>query len=281
VKIELNKISKFAFIILGFSIVFPVSAGDENSSPEFGNREHIYYRPLDMRDREKIPTKAIALETEALDLLNSRKYREAIKKYTLSLKEYPKNGSALTNRALCYRAIGEFDKAVADYKSAFSISPALKKLSGQLLADMYLERGQNRIDQGNLIGATSDLNEAAKSPYVKPQALSEIAYIAMLRKDFAECVNIADQATLLSPEFTNPRITKGACLIASGKYRSAVDALDSAISINPNIANAFLNRAVAHVHLSNCEAAAKDGAKVVSLDGSMTDVVRQIVTSCK
>lgn len=269
------------FLVLGFTVVFSVSAGDVDSSHNLEGREHIYYRPLDTRDRDEIPVKAISLETEALELMVSRNYKEAIKKYTLSLKVYPKNGSALTNRALCYRATGDFEKAVADYKKAFTISPALKRMSSKLLADMYLERGQNRIDQGNLIGATLDLNDAAKSPYVKPQAFSELAYIAMLRKDFAKCVNIADQSTLLSPKFPSPRITKGACLIASGKYRSAVDTLDSAISINPNVAKAYLNRAVAHVRLNNCVAAAKDGAKVVSLDSSMTNVVLQIVSSCK
>jgi len=269
--------TKIVFLIAGFALAAGAYAGDDSH----GGTKTTFWRIKGVSSKEKDLPKAVqALDRQAVELIAAKKYNLAIAALTESLKQYPANSAALANRAHCYRTNGEFDKAVADYRKAKSIEPALEPFVDRMLGDMYLGRGRTRIDRGDLHGAADDLAKAAQVPATKARALSELSYIALVTHDFDTCIEMAARSQEADPGFTDPRINKGLCLLQSGRPREAIDSLSSAIRIDPNMGAAYINRAAAYVTVGDCAAAKKDAAAAAAVDPASASIANRVISSC-
>jgi tetratricopeptide (TPR) repeat protein len=276
-----TRLRKIALWTVGFAVCSPLLA-HARTMQEWQGDKQVYYRAHSVQAKEEsLPQGVQALDARAIEEIKARKFKQAIATLTESLKLYPKNAGALANRAHCYRAVGAFDEALADYRKAESIAPDIAPLINKLVGEMYLARGRARIDQGDIKGASADLAQAAKEPATKAQALSEFSYIAMMSKDFPACIDMAERSERADPKFTDPRINKGVCLFASGKYRESIASLNSAIRIDPKVTAAYLNLIPAHIQVHDCAAAKQDAARAIALEPSSAQVANRLVAACQ
>lgn len=272
---------KTALWILGTAFCLPLLA-HARTMQEWQGDKQVYYRAHSIHAKEEaLPQGVQALDARAIEEIRARKFKQAIGTLTESLKLYPKNAGALANRAHCYRFVGDFDKALADYRKAESIAPDIAPLINKLVGQMYLARGRARIDSGDIKGASADLVQAAKEPATRAQALSEFSYIAMMSKDFPACIDMAERSERADPKFTDPRINKAVCLFALGKYRESIASLNSAIRIDPKVTAAYINLIPAHIQVHDCAAAKKDATRAIALDPSSAQIVNRLVSPCR
>jgi len=270
---------KKSILLFLVSVIYMYGANAEDTRViDQGNP--VYYRLKDEPEDTNKPKSVVDMEADGFKLIASKNYEEALKKFDLAIAKYPKNPSALANRAFCYQAIGDIDKAAVDYKTAGSLSPKYKVLMDKLRGEMYLARGRARIDASDFKGAAMDLKESATSEVTKPRALSELAYIAMLHRDFAGCIDMAGQSSRLDSQFTDPVVTMGACYYYSGNLAAAITSSNKAITINPKLVGAYMNRLAAYVALKKCDAAKKDAATVVSIDPAFARHTSNILSAC-
>lgn len=270
-----------AVFALVMGVVSSLHASEPENKAELQQRGEVFYFFKNAPKDKNLTSSVNALDSAGIALIGSRDYAGAIEKFTQSLKEYPDNARALYSRGHCFQKIGDFEKAVADYKKAESLAPWLSGMTSQALGTMYLTRGRSRIDLGDIEGAVSDLNVAASKKEARPAALSELAYIASQRRDYKSCIDLATKSARLEPNFSDPLITKGACLIGIGGYQDAIQSLNAALAVNPKAAAAYLNRATAHVLTKNCQAARKDAAAAVAVDESVSQVADSIIAPCQ
>jgi len=251
-------------------------ADSNNSLPG----EPVYYR---LKGEVKDPNKPKAvekLEAEAMQLITSKQYKAAYEKYDQAISKYPNNPGALFNRAFCSQVLGDIDKAAADYKKAGSLSPKHKLLADKQLGEMYLARGRSRIDAQDFRGAADDLKASAEYGGTKPRALSELAYIAMLNRDFPACIDMATQSSQLDSRFSDPLVTMGACYYYSGNPKAAISASTRALAIDPKLAGAYMNRMAAHVALKECAEAKQDAASIAAINPDFAQHTDNILAPC-
>ncbi|MEJ2346199.1 MAG: tetratricopeptide repeat protein [Gammaproteobacteria bacterium] len=257
--------AKIVVLMAGLALVAGTYAGSRDTR----YKKTTFWRIEGVSSKEKDLPKAVqALDRQAVELIAAKKYNLAIAALTESLKQHPANAAALANRAHCYRSIGEFEKAVADYREAKAADPKVAPLIDRMLGDMYLGRGRTRIDRGDLKGAADDLAKAAQASSTKAQALSELSYIALVTHDFDTCITMAARSQSADPVFTDPRINKGLCLLQSGRPREAIDSLSSAIRI------------AAYVTVGDCPAAKKDAAVAAAVDPASASIANRVISSC-
>jgi len=249
-------------LIAGVIFSHTACGADSNTSSP---GEPVYYR---LKGEAKDPNKPKAvekLEAEAMQLITSKQYKAAFQKYDQAISKYPNNPGALFNRAFCSQVLGDIDKAAADYKKAGSLSPKHKLLADKQLGEMYLARGRSRIDAQDFRGAADDLKASAEYGGTKPRALSELAYIAMLNRDFPACIDMATQSSQLD---------------SRGNPKAAISASTRALAIDPKLAGAYMNRMAAHVALKECAEAKQDAASIAAINPDFAQHTDNILAPC-
>ncbi len=231
-----------------------------------------WYRPRNAQP--PIPPAVRPLVTDGIALMNASKWQEAAAKFDAALKEAPDLPSVHQNRGACYKALGKLDLAVADYTKAMQLAPEMREL-------LLLDRGRMLVDLGDIDAAERDFNKAKDIPAVRAQSYSELAYIAVGRKDFPACIALASRAIQADRKFADGWVNRGACEITSAKYAEAVKDLSEAIRLAPNFTPAYMNRAAVYVALKNCKAAQSDANTVARLDPGHAEKARRLAASCK
>ncbi len=143
------------------------------------------------------------------------------------------------NRAQYYRDQGDFEKAMADYSTAISVSPNRQ--------DHLNSRGKTYFDaamSGKYKGRERELTEKAIADYRNA-----------LTKDIAKPKDRSEtQANL------------GAALAASGQFGPAIQELSKAIEIDPTNKNAYLNRSLAFFSTQQYARAVEDYTKILEIE---------------
>ena len=108
------------------------------------------------------------LLSETKQLLNSKKYNEAIINYNLYLKTHPKNCEAIAGLAQCYEFTNQINQAINDYTQLSKLKCGKQSDSAYLkLAELYLKNKQTNEAKAVLQKATNskylDIAEQAKS----------------------------------------------------------------------------------------------------------------------
>jgi tetratricopeptide (TPR) repeat protein len=121
----------------------------------------------------------IALGNEYFD---SQQRQKSVEAYDRALKLQPDNPDVLTDQGVMYRELGEYDKAVANFKKANSINP--KHL--QSLLDLGVVYGRDLKDYdkametfNHLIQIAPDSGEAAHAR----EAIEELKHMPHVTKD--------------------------------------------------------------------------------------------------
>ena len=175
---------------------------------------------------------------------------------TRALSTNPSEFSALANRGIAYRRIGEYDRALADIETAFRMRPPQ--------AGLYLERGMVLARMGQNAAALRDFSEALRRDATLIQAYFERAMVYEdtgrhddARADIESALNRDVKFVAALYADRGKRLTK------ARNYTNAIAAFDRSIEIYPNWLSTYFNRGTAHEAAGNREQAAADYRKTL------------------
>jgi tetratricopeptide (TPR) repeat protein len=292
-------------IVLLLAAVLPVTASRAADAPDTGQLEW-YASP---RARPNFPPAVDKLVSQGIALMTRRKWQAAIARFDEAIRAMPRAAAIYENRAACYQQLGKFERAIADYTRALQLAPELApvvyenraycyKGLGELalaLADfnhalelapqrqnpLLLSRGRLLVDMGETKKAEQDFNKALAFRPIRAQAYSELAYIAIGRRDFPLCLSLASRAIRTDPRFPEGWANRGACQISLGRYPQAIHDLSIAIALDPAVPATYLNRSAAYAALGDCPKALNDANAAVRLAPEKADVARRLVAPCR
>lgn len=89
---------------------------------------------------------------QGISLLNSRKYEEAIKAFSLSIETLPHDYESYNKRGVAYIGAGDINRAVSDFTKAIELN--------QQFADAFSNRGAALCEKGNYDQAIEDCTSA-------------------------------------------------------------------------------------------------------------------------
>lgn len=183
--------------------------------------------------------------------------------YTRAIEIDPLFAPAYYNRAICRKARGDVQGAIADYTEAIRADPQHAKA--------YNNRGVARDDLGDREGAIADYTEAIRlnPQYADAYFNRGIAHKALDRVDQA----IADytEAIRLNPNYWKAYFNRGAARRAQGDIAGAEADYSEAILRQPDHINAHYNRGLARQALGNFAGAIEDFQRYLDLGGGERD----------
>jgi tetratricopeptide (TPR) repeat protein len=219
-------------------------------------------------------------------------YDKAVETYTSLIKSEKENAAEHSNRALCYRFLGEYDKSLKDYELAIALEP---KQYSHYLGKYYLltERGDTdaaeevlakaaeieaktgedeyqlakvHYYQGDYDNALSELNKSFADGF--QEAYYYIGEIYRIKKDYPKAIyyyeNYIKGGNLLSPNAYNQIAV---CEMKIGEYEAALNYLEKGSSFrNAGIQKILLrNEIIAYERLGNYQKSKEKIEEYISL----------------
>lgn len=221
----------------------------------------------------QLPPAVARIYAEGIALMSKAQWQAAIDKFNLALRQAPDSGALLENRGRCHQRLGKRELALADFNRALELAPERQD-------PLLLERGRLLVDMGQPGKAEQDFNKALAFPPIRAQAYSELAYLAMERKDYPACLSLASKAIDANRHLADAWVNRGACQIAMGRYPLAARDLTVAIRLEPGFVAAYLNRSAAYAAMGHCRAAHEDADAVIKLAPDKADAARQATAPC-
>jgi len=206
-------------------------------------------------------------------LLWKTKQHEAIQAYTRAVELDPKLIKSYNNRAIIYRQLDEYDKALADYDKMLAVEPdhpkalnnratlklAIEDFDGAR-ADLdrvvatgkagpleYRNRALSKRLAGDLAGAHADLQLALDRAPSDARTYAQMGTTWAWTGDWDRALAAYDQAIAISDKYTFPRMARARILYVLGRLDEARDGVDSVLRIAP--ANNWARRVRAHLYM--------------------------------
>ena len=184
------------------------------------------------------PLDPVAYHNRALALKDAGDYERAIADFTTALSISPQFIDAYNNRGLAYKNKKEFKKALADFDTALSLSPRYAKA--------WCNRGLTCTVIGEYQRAIADLNQAlALDPQFAIACYNRgNAYAAIAENERA----IADytQALSIDPFYAEAYNNRANLFLKEKLYDRAIEDYSQALKYKPGFTTARYNRAVAY-----------------------------------
>ncbi|MBE9228272.1 tetratricopeptide repeat protein [Phormidium sp. LEGE 05292] len=188
----------------------------------FSNRCLAYLQLGEYESAVQDCTEAVSLNSQNVESFLNRglayykqgNYQSAIADYNQVIKLKPIDFRAYYNRALAKSDLQSYQEAMSDYNHALSLMPVQDTFQ---LAEVYNDRGTNRLMLNDNLGAIADFDQA----------------IHLNQQDYRLYFNRA---------CANQRISN---------YTAAIQDLTIALKLNPNYAEAYASRGIAHYKLGD------------------------------
>ena len=196
---------------------------------------------------------SISLKLKAsfdIDPISEFEIREMIDSLSTVIITSPKNISALFKRANLYAHLRNYHDAIIDYDNIIKIAPDF--------APAYLNRG---VLQSQLIVMFNAFNKSQNSDFTindKPSYSGEMANVNDVKLDF-------EKAASLQPELPYALYNLANVYCSEQKYNEGFALYDKVIDINPNMGEAFFNKGITMIFLSDTD----NGCKYVSKAGEL------------
>jgi tetratricopeptide (TPR) repeat protein len=160
----------------------------------------------------------------------------ALEAVSEELKTHPTAG-AYAIRGTLWRALKEYDKALADYDQAIRRDPKQ--------ATFYCDRGTAHSYKRQDDQAISDYTEAIRLDPKFATAYVRRAFAWRVKGNFEKAMGDCDEALRINPSFAAGHTARGAVWISQKQYGLAISESSEAIRLDPNFAMAYAGRAYA------------------------------------
>lgn len=137
-------------------------------------------------------------------------------------------------------------------------NPNTSRINSEALYNDYINRGLQYFEQNKLNKAKYLFYNAKELMPEESDSYINMAAIAMKRKDFAKAITILEKSLKLADETKQDVIfcNLGSCFQKLAKYEKAIDYYNKALSLNPGLSDALLNRGMLYL---------KDGKEDIAL----------------
>jgi tetratricopeptide (TPR) repeat protein len=212
--------------------------GLEEMGARLGSQKHMLHRSVLLYNIAQVYTA-------------TREHEKAIEYFTAAMRMDPYYSEYHNERGNAFLALGRYDEAVRDYREAIRLSAPYH--------EVWTNLGQCYRKMGRL--------DDAVEAYSRALDLEPSADVARVARAQVQAVlgrageAIADyQAALDTVEDERPQVLANlaALLYGQGRTEEALDLLDQAVALAPNVAPLYRNRAVALEALGRADEAAAD-----------------------
>jgi TPR repeat protein len=171
----------------------------------------------------------------------------------------PKNAEAYHNRGVCFEQQSDYHRAVADYSAAIKLNPAAFRA--------YYHRARVRYNGARAIDeALSDYSKAIelKPDFADAWLNRGVAYFEG-KQDLTLALRDFDKAIALRPESPAGHFNRGNVCLDQDRLDDAILSYGEALRRNPQYADAYLNRGLAHKRAGKFESAINDFSDALNL----------------
>ena len=271
----------YLLLLLSTSILsYTISAQDTN-----------FISQLDSMGGLDDSTKAIMTYNEGLDLMNSKKYSQAIEKFNSALTLNIGLIDAKFSRGMSYMSLGSPDKAVGDWESCIKDSVSYEKAYGELItyyfnkgdyakcspyinkaksinpkeSKYYYNNGVIHFVKNNLDSALIEYNQAIKLNSKSAYALNDRAGVYVKQGELDKAITDYENAVKADDKLSFVFNNLGSAYRKKELNDKAIAAYDKAISLDKDYAVAINNRGMAYFAKGDMDKAKADFDKAISM----------------
>lgn len=248
-----------------------------------------------------------SLKAQGNDFFKQKKYKEAIDFYTKAIDIDPNSEASAalySNRAACWQAMGNFQKALEDSEQCIRVRPEWLKghfRKGVALQSMNnpdearkafqnalkvepnnSEVGEKLTELNNLIRERNDKYKPASCK--TPEEAKLIGNSLFTEGKYDRAAEFYTRAIDLQKTDTKDKANfyanRAACYQQTHLYQQMVDDCNAAIKIDPSHVKAFMRRAVAYEGMEKWKLALEDYQKAKQLAPSLP-VISQGLLRCQ
>jgi tetratricopeptide (TPR) repeat protein len=174
---------------------------------------------------------AVEAYNRGTDLLNARRYREAIPHFDEAIRLNPRYAQAYHNRGVAYRNLGQHQRAIQDYDQAIRLNPRY--------AEAYNNRGLAYENLGQHQRAIQDYDEAIRinSRLVEPYHNRGTAYHSL--GQYQRAIQDYDQAIAINPRLAPPYGARGIAELYLHRNAAAESDFKKAFELDPSLKKTF------------------------------------------
>jgi tetratricopeptide (TPR) repeat protein len=159
-------------------------------------------------------------------------YDRAIADYNQAISLSPKNYTFYNSRGISHRNKGDIDRAIADYNQAISLNPKEP--------DPYYNRGISYRNKGDIEHAIADYSEAIRLNPKDPDFYNNRAYAYRLKGDIDRAIADYSEAIRLAPRNDGFYARRGRAYFYGGNPAKALADLNQATELDPTDADEAL-----------------------------------------
>jgi|GEM_PF-718718 len=178
-------------------------------------------------------------------LLKRMDYGNAIKSFTRAIEEDPLFSIAYHNRSLCYKLIGDYDKAEEDLKTAISINDNIS-----LFYFTYAKLNERNGDEN---AALEYYSKALEIDADYEEALVNYSQLLKGLGDYEMGLMHLNEAIIKNPDIVENNFLKANLHFIYGDFESAINEYDDFLAKYPDDSDARFNLGLSKVLLRNYE----------------------------
>ncbi|MFL6437454.1 MAG: tetratricopeptide repeat protein [Terriglobales bacterium] len=201
-------------------------------------------------------------------LAHEGRYSEATQEYTQALAAQPGNYGIRFNLGLAYYKMGDVDSAIKEFERVYSVQPTQdpeRLRVALLLSECYLREGQD----ARVIAILDPLADASAGDLT----LDYLLGTALLHQGQEERGALMIQRILQNGDTAQAHMLMAFTRLKANDKKGAIDEVDHAIALNPNLPEAYNLRGRLDFLNSDLNAAEAAFRKALALDPNSFDAL--------
>lgn len=206
------------------------------------------------------PESATAYNNRGNALMDLGHPEEAIKDFDRAIQLQPAYGAAFNNRGNAYAALHQYDAAFQSFRKGAELLPQS--------AVPFNGRGRTHAELARYHAAVRDLTRAISLDQKYAAAYRNRAEANFAIANFGAAADDATQAFALEPDRPQPdlHLLRARAYAAENKFKEAIADFDTALELNPELIEAYVERGSLFANNKRSDDAIGDYTRAIQMD---------------